>query len=207
VANPIKVLIADDHQVLTQGLGALFETTEDVRLVAAASCAGDAIAIIGSTPLDVVLLDLRLPDMTGFEVLRQVRAKLPSLKIVILTSHDGDEAIRRALEAGANGYVPKHASGDVIIRAIRKVYAGQPFLAPDIEATLAATASNERLTPRERQVLELAARGLANREIAVTLHCTERTVKYHLNCVFSKLSVADRTQAIREGLRRGFIDD
>ncbi len=207
MANHIKVLIVDDHQVLTQGLGALFETTDDVRLVASASSGGDAISILGTTQLDVLLLDLRLPDVTGFEVLRQVRQKDPSLKILVLTSHDGDEAIRRALEAGANGYVPKHASGGIIIHAIRMLAAGQTFLAPDVASTLAATHATERLTPRERQVLDLAARGNTNRDIAVAIHCTERTVKYHLNCVFQKLDVVDRTQAIREGLRRGFIDD
>jgi two-component system, NarL family, response regulator len=207
VSNPIKVLVVDDHQVLTQGLGALFETTDDVRLVASASCGRDAIAIVENTPLDVMLLDLRLPDMTGFDVLRQVRPRLPELKILILTSHDGDEAIRRTLEAGASGYIPKYASGDAIVRAIRIVAAGQTFLAPEIATTLAATEGGERLTARERQVLHLAASGNANRDIAIALHCAERTVKYHLNCVFQKLGVADRTQAIREGLRRGFIDE
>lgn len=207
MAASIRVLIVDDHQVLTQGLGALFETTGDVRLVAAASCGRDALSILGTTELDVLLLDLRLPDMTGFEVLRHVKSQLPSLKSLILTSHDGDEAIRRALEAGANGYVPKHASGDIIIGAIRTVAAGQTCLGPAVASILAATEASERLTSRERQVLHLASRGKANRDIGAAIHCTERTVKYHLNRIFQKLGVSDRTQAIREGLRRGFIDD
>jgi DNA-binding NarL/FixJ family response regulator len=206
MANPIKVLIVDDHQALTEGLGSLFETNEHVRMVAAATCAADAMKALETTAVDVLVLDLCLPDMSGFDVLSAVRVNSPSVNVLILTSHDGDEAIRRALERGALGYVPKHAGGQIIIAAIRAVAARQTFLAPEVEAKLAATRTTERLTARERQVLDLAARGHTSRDIATALRSTERTVKYYLKCIFQKLDVNDRAQAVREGLRRGFID-
>jgi DNA-binding NarL/FixJ family response regulator len=205
--RPIQVLVVDDHPVVVDGLTTVLQLSSALHLVATASSGREALSVLAAHSIDVVLVDLRLPDISGFDVLLEMALRWPSAKAIVLSNHEGDGAIRRALHAGARGYIAKGSSGQEIIGAIQAVASGHRFLSPSAAAALASTETDEALTGRERQVIDLAARGLSNKQIALHLRSTERNVKYNLNCIFQKLGVADRTHAVRVALRRGLIDD
>jgi DNA-binding NarL/FixJ family response regulator len=202
---PIRVLTADDHQVVREGVRAMIANEPDIDVVAEASDGREAIALYERFQPDVVLMDLRMPRADGLEATRAIVAAHPDARIVALTSYEGDADIYRALDAGARGYLLKDMLGIEVIQAIRTVASGKRVIPPEIAGRLAEYTPRVNLTPRELEVLRLAARGFRNREIAVAIGRTVATVKEHVRHVMEKLGAADRTEAVTLALQRGII--
>jgi DNA-binding NarL/FixJ family response regulator len=198
-AARIRVVIVDDHVVVRSGLEQFLATTDDIELVATAANGIEAIARVEEFGPDVVLMDLSMPEMNGVEATRQIAEEHPSSRVLVLTSFSDQTRILDALEAGADGYLLKHADPDDIADAIRTVHAGGSPLDPKAARTLLESRRGGRsapqLTDREREVLLLVRDGLANKQIARRLGIAERTVKAHLTSVYQRLDVTDRTQA------------
>ncbi len=200
--EPIRVFLLDDHEIVRRGLRALLESEGDIVVVGeAGTVAGAADAIIALAP-DVAVLDARLPDGTGIEVCRQVRAVNPAVHGLILTSYDDDEAMYSAILAGAAGYVLKQIEGSSLLSGIRLVASGHSLIDPAAALRLVQRSSAaavegpfESLTPQEHKVLAEIANGLTNRQIGETLHLAEKTVKNHVTSILAKLGVERRTQA------------
>lgn len=194
----IKVMIVDDHAVVRNGLEQLIATTDDLVLVGTAANGADAVVLAAETRPDVVLMDLSMPTMDGVEATRRLHREVPDTKVLVLTSFGEQRRIVEAIDAGAEGYLLKHADPDQILAGIRAVTEGglplDPMVARALLTARQPTASVE-LTGREREVLTLVRQGLANKAIARRLGITERTVKAHLGSVFQRLGVTDRTQA------------
>jgi two-component system NarL family response regulator len=202
----IRVLIVDDHKVVRVGLATMIGREPDMEVVGEAADGPAALAAYDALHPDVVLLDLRLPDMDGPAVITRLRQKDPQAKVIVLTSYDSDEDIFRAVEAGARGYLLKGAFPDGILEeAIRTVHAGSRLIPRDVADRLADRLGSPTLTPREIAVLELVARGLSNREIGAVLSTSAGTVKTHLERVYAKLGVGDRTAAALTAVRRGLV--
>ncbi len=198
-AAKIRVVIVDDHVVVRSGLEQFLATTDDIELVATAANGIEALARVEEFDPDVVLMDLSMPEMNGVEATRQIAEHHPSSRVLVLTSFSDQTRILDALEAGADGYLLKHADPDDIADAIRTVHAGGSPLDPKAARTLLESRRGGRsapqLTDREREVLLLVRDGLANKQIARRLGIAERTVKAHLTSVYQRLGVTDRTQA------------
>jgi DNA-binding NarL/FixJ family response regulator len=201
----IRILIADDHYIVRMGLIALVNTEPDMEVVAEAVDGANALELYAKTAPDLALLDLRMPIKNGIQTTLEIRSRFPTARVLMLTAFDGDEDIFNALEAGAQGYVLKSSSGEKLIPALRAVAAGQRWIPSEVASRLSARHSFEQLTPREVQVLEKLARGLANKEIADVLSITEYTTKDHLKSIMAKLHVADRTEAVTAAIQRGII--
>jgi DNA-binding NarL/FixJ family response regulator len=199
-SGPITVLIADDHPVVRQGLAVLLEVQDDIAVVGEASTGPEAVRLTRQHAPDVLLLDLKLPELDGVGVLSELRAQQVSTRVLVLTSAAGPASPGLALQAGAAGFLYKDVDPDALVRAIRSVHDGHTVLASEAVGLVTARAAGDArgigaLTRRERDVLELLAAGHSNREIARTLHVSEKTVKTHVSAVLAKLGVADRTQA------------
>lgn len=201
----IRILIADDHYVVRMGLIALVNTEPDMEVVAEAADGAEALELFARHDPDLALLDLSMPIKSGIQATVEIRNKFPEAHILMLTAFDGDEDIHKALQAGAQGYVLKSSSGEKLLPALRAVAAGQRWVPSDVASRLASRSAFEQLTPREVQVLNQLAKGLANKEIADVLNITEYTTKDHLKSILGKLHVADRTEAVTAGLQRGII--
>jgi len=197
--RPITVLIADDHPVVRQGLAVLLEVQDDIALVGEAGTGPEAVRMTQQHAPDVLLLDLKLPELDGLGVLAELRTQQASTRVLVLTSAAGPATPGLALQAGAAGFLYKDVDPDALVRAIRSVHDGHTVLAPEAAGLVTARPAGVRgigaLTGRERDVLELLASGQSNREIARTLQVSEKTVKTHVSAVLAKLGVADRTQA------------
>jgi two-component system NarL family response regulator len=202
---PIRILIAEDHHVVRQGLVALIKTVAGMSVVGEASDGGQAVALFRQHQPDVTIMDLRLPVMTGVEAITEIRRDFPAARIIVLTTFDGDEDIYRALQAGARGYLLKDMSGDELMDAIRTVHAGRSRFPAAVAQRLADRVSGADLTPRELDVLKLIVAGKSNKEIGRDLSIAEATVKTHINSLLSKLGVSDRTQAATTALQRGIV--
>jgi DNA-binding NarL/FixJ family response regulator len=215
VAAPLRVLIADDHPVFRSGLATLLAQVEEVEVVGEAATGREAVDTALSLDADVVVMDLQMPDMNGVEATRELVAARPGMGVLVLTMHEDDDSVFAAMRAGARGYVLKGAEQDEIVRAIRAVGEGEAIFGPGVAQRImgffsAADRAPEPfpdLTEREREVLELVARGLGNAEIARRLAVSAKTIRNHVSNIFNKLQVVDRSQAIvraREaGLGRG----
>ncbi|WP_434968889.1 response regulator [Microbacterium sp. bgisy207] len=206
----IRLLLADDHPVVRAGLAGLFADEEGFEVVGQASDGAQAVALAESERPDVVLMDLRMPVLDGVAATARIVASGPDApRVLILTTYESDDQILAAIEAGAAGYLLKAAPQDEIVAGIRSVAAGQTALSPAVAARLVSRmrepAASVALTPREIEVLRLAARGRSNKLIAADLGIGESTVKTHLLKVFEKLEVADRTHAVTVALERGLI--
>jgi DNA-binding NarL/FixJ family response regulator len=201
----IRVLCVDDHPVVREGIAAIISLQPDMTMAGTAATGREAIERFVELRPDVSLVDLRLPDMTGFDVIRAIRDKSPNARIVVLSSHEGDVDIQRALEAGAQGYVAKGIVRDELLDIIRGVHAGKRRLPAAVAQTLAEHMADEAISPRELEVLSLMAAGKRNKEIAADLSIAEDTVKMHVRNILSKLQVSDRTEAVTIALRRGII--
>jgi two-component system, NarL family, response regulator len=201
----IQVIIVDDHPVVRFGLGAIINAQPDMKVAAEANSGEEAVALCSSKPADVVLMDLRLPGINGVDAITTIRRTNPKLRFIVLTTYDGDEDIFRALEAGAQSYLLKAMSHVELANAIRKVNAGLRFLPDSVSTTLTNRPPGSELSTREMQVLRLIVSGLSNREIGESLGISEATVKWHLNIIFSRLHVTDRTQATVAALKRGIV--
>ncbi|MBV8551079.1 MAG: response regulator transcription factor [Acidobacteriaceae bacterium] len=205
VIQPIRILSVDDHDLVRKGIAAILSTEPDLELVAEANTAAEAIRLYSQHLPDVTLMDLRLPDKSGIEAARDIRAEFPAAKIIALTSYDGDQDIYRALEAGVRGYLLKEMVHAEVIRAIRVVHAGKRFIPHEVTQQLSGFFPEVALTPREVEVLTLVARGLGNKEVGDVLGTAAGTVKAHVQSILSKLDAKDRTHAVTIALRRGII--
>jgi len=206
MADKIKVLIVDDHRVVRVGLRAIIDAEADMEVVAEAGDGAEALAAHEQHKPDITLLDLRMPGMSGPEVLAALRQRDPEAKVIVLTSYDADEDVYRAVQAGARGYLLKGTLPDGVLEAaIRKVHAGGRLLAPEAAARLADRMTSPQLTPREVAVLELVAKGKSNKEIGTMLSLAEGTVKTHLKRIYEKLSVSDRTEVALVAVQRGIV--
>lgn len=201
----ISVLIAEDHPVVRSGLRATLTGEPDLAVVAEARDGAEAIALYREHRPTVVLMDLRMPGMTGIEATRAITAEDSRARIVVLTTYQGDADIYGALEAGACGYLIKDMPTEDIVGAIRAAAAGQRVLPNDVARRLAEYTPRHDLTEREHEVLRLLAKGLRNRDIAVAIGRTEGTVKIHVMNLMRKLDVVDRTEAVTVALQRGII--
>ena len=199
------MLVVDDHALFRTGVANIINQEGDLRVVAEAGNGVEAVAAYERHHPDVTLLDLRMPVMDGVEVVRQIRARDPRARVIVLTTYDTDDEIARALKAGAKAYVLKDVSAEDLIGCIRTVLAGKIYLAPAAAAKLAEGVAHVQLTPRELATLRLTADGKANKEIANELGISERTVKTHLGHLFEKLGVSSRTEAIKVATRRGLV--
>jgi DNA-binding NarL/FixJ family response regulator len=204
-AERIRVLVADDHPVVRTGLSAVIIEQRDLDLVAEAENGERAVALFREHQPDVVLMDLRMPVMDGVEAIRTITAEFPGARILALTTYEGDADIRRALEAGARGYLLKDMLLTEVISAVRAVRRGERVIPTAVATRLAEFPERSELSEREIEVLQLVARGLSNKEVARAIGRTDETVKIHLKNIFTKLDVADRTEAVTVALTRGLI--
>jgi len=204
-ADKSTVLVVDDHALLRTGVANIINQESDLRVVAEAGNGLEAVDAFERHHPDVTLLDLRMPVMEGVEAVKQIRARDPRARVIVLTTYDTDDEISRALKAGAKAYVLKDIAADDLIGCIRDVLAGKTYLAPAAAAKLAEGVTRVQLTPREMATLRLMADGKANKEIASDLAISERTVKTHLGHLFEKLGVTSRTEAIKVATRRGLV--
>ncbi|HEY8552325.1 MAG TPA: response regulator transcription factor [Thermaerobacter sp.] len=215
---PIRVLIVDDHALLREGLRQVFHLEPDIEVVGEA-CSGDE-AVRRSAQLrpDLVVMDINLPDMSGIEATRQIRAASPSTRVLVLTIHDQEEYLLEAIAAGASGFVLKDVEPRTLLEAVRLCCRGEGYVHPTLSARVLhlGTRRRERWTPlgggipepltrREFEVLQLVAEGVSNREIGQRLFISEKTVKNHITSIFRKLGVSDRTQAVIHAIREGWV--
>ena len=201
----IKVLIADDHLVLRLGLRILVEGQTDMELCGEASNGVEAVSLYRETTPDVLLMDIRMPQVGGIQAIRILRNELPDARILVLSSYASEEEIFQAMHAGAKGYILKESGREEILTAIRAVFDGKICLPPAIADRLTNRDPDLQLTSRETDVLRLMVKGLTNREIASVLSMSENTVKTHVKSVFKKLEVSDRAEAVSSALQRGII--
>jgi DNA-binding NarL/FixJ family response regulator len=209
----IKILIADDHPVVREGLFAMLSREPDFKVVGEAKDGAEAVDKARRLNPDVVLMDLRMPEVDGVEAMRQIRSTNPDIKFIILTTYSDDEYIFSGIEAGARAYLLKDAPREELFKAIRAVYKGESLIQPVVASRLIdrftelsrKVPSGEQLTERETEILQLMARGAANKEISAQLSISESTVKTHISNIFQKLGVNDRTEAVTQALRRGII--
>ncbi|MEY9993077.1 DNA-binding NarL/FixJ family response regulator [Streptomyces sp. V4I8] len=217
-SSPIRVLIADDQQMVRQGFSVLLNTKPDIDVIGQAVDGLDAIAKVAELSPDVVLMDIRMPELGGIEATRRITAETPQIKVLVLTTFDLDEYVYEALHAGASGFLLKDASADQLAEAVRVVAAGDALLAPGITRRLIAEFSRlvkrpraplkqrvRDLTERETEVLALIAQGLSNAEIAERLVVAEQTVKTHVGRILVKLGLRDRTQAAVFAYESGLV--
>ncbi len=203
--NPIRIMVVEDHHVVRQGLVALMNVVEGIEVVGQAADGAEALKEYKAKHPDVTLIDLRLPKLSGVEVIQQVRASYPHARFIVLTTYDGDEDIYHALQAGARAYLLKGMTVDVLVSTIRAVHAGKSWIPPVIAQKLAERMGTEQLTHREQDVLEQIVRGKSNKEIGTALDISEATVKTHINNLLGKLGVEDRTQAVTAAIQRGLV--
>ncbi len=201
----IRVLIVDDHVVVRLGLRTLLETQPDMQVAGDAAGGVDAVALVGQLHPDVILLDLRMPDLGGVEAIRRIRGIEPSAHILILSSFGSEEDIYQALHAGALGYILKNAGSDELLAAIRQVHAGKPWIPPGVAERYSERMQRPHLTQREMEILNCIFKGLTNKEIAFQLSVAENTVKNHINNLMAKLGAKDRTHATHLALVRGLL--
>ena len=202
-ADKFTVLVVDDHPIMRLGIAAIINAQPDMKICAQAGSGEDAVRLFHRHRPNVVLMDLRLPGMSGLEALRAIRREDPSARCVVLTTYEGDEDIHQALAAGAAGYIIKAMSHDTLVDALRRVHAGSRYLPSPVAQSLAGRTPNSDLSPREREVLSLMVQGKSNKDIAGALHITEATVKSHVSVILERMGVTDRTQAVIAALQRG----
>ena len=206
--SPIRLLIVDDHPVVRDGLRGMVAAEPDLEVVGEAGNGLEALALVPRVRPDVALVDLRMPQLDGVGTIRALRERHPEVRVLVLTTFDGERDVVSAIEAGATGYLLKDAPRAELFRAVRAAARGESVLAPEVATRLVGqlrAPSAAPLTQRELQVLELVARGATNREAAARLHVSEATVKTHLVHAFGKLGVSDRTAAVTAALERRLI--
>jgi len=204
----ISILISDDHPVVRAGLRGMLSGEPDFEVVGEAENGKEAVGLTGELKPDVVLMDLRMPEMDGVAAIERIRAEHPKVQILVLTTYESDADILRAIETGATGYLLKDTPREELFGAIRTVAEGKSPLAPGVATRLMQRmrdTDEEGLSTREIEVLELVARGTSNKEIAKQLWVSETTVKSHMLHIFDKLGVTDRTAAVTAALKRGII--
>lgn len=204
--NRIRVMLVDDHHIVRAGLAALLNRQPDLEVVAEAEDGAQALALYRTAKPDIVLMDARMPGLSGAETTAAIRLKFPAARIIMLTTYDGAEDVHRALEAGARGYLLKKMRGPELVQAIREVFAGRRFIPQAVGSRMAERIPCADLTQREMEVLRLLVKGASNKEIAAALNFTEHAAKAHLKNILGKLGVEDRTKAVVTALQRGIVE-
>jgi DNA-binding NarL/FixJ family response regulator len=204
-APRIRVLCVDDHPLMREGIAAVVGNEPDMQLVAEASTGHDAIQVFREHRPDVTLMDVRMPDMGGIDALLAIRTEFADARVIMLTTFEGDAEIKRALEAGAQGYMLKSMPRKQLVDVIRKVHGGQKHIPNEVAVQLMEHLGAETLSKREVEVLQKVAAGNRNSDIAALLFISEETVKGHVKHIMEKLGASDRTEAVAIGIRRGFI--
>jgi two-component system NarL family response regulator len=203
--TPIRVLVVDDHPMVRAGLTATIEPESDMTVVGSASTGREGLELYRQHQPDVMLIDLKMPEMGGVEAIRTIRAEFPSAKIIVVSTYQGDEDIYRALEAGAVTYLLKDTLAEKMIGMIREVANGGRPIPPEVAERLTGRMFQPALTNRETEVLQLIARGMRNKEIAAELKISDETAQGHVKNILAKLSVHDRTEAVAVAIRRGIV--
>ena len=201
----IKVLVVDDHPVVRLGLRTMLESEDGISVVGTSGTAAEAIAAVGELSPDVVLMDLRMPEMEGTQAIAELRRVYPSVRVLVLTNYESDEYITKALQAGALGYLVKNTPQEEIVRAVEKVARNERCIPPRIAQKLVETVGREPLSQRELEVLTLVAKGLTNKEIAQRLFISDKTARNHVANCLMKLGAGDRTEATTTAIIRGLI--
>jgi DNA-binding NarL/FixJ family response regulator len=204
-SKPVRILIVDDHPVVQAGLASMLTTHKGIEVVGSASSGEEAVAMVQQEMPDVILLDLRMPGMSGIDTLRALKEIKATARAIILTSFETDENIYRAIQAGAQGYLLKDTSQNQMLEAIATVHAGKRYIPRQIAARLAERMLRSDLTSRELEILEMLAKGLTNKQIGHALEISENTVRNHVNSIMEKLEVSDRTEAVAVAIQQGII--
>jgi DNA-binding NarL/FixJ family response regulator len=202
----IRILSADDHALLREGVASLVTLEPDMELVAQAATGRAAVEQFRRHQPDITIMDLQMPDISGIEAIIAIRSEFPEARIIVLTTYCGDIQMVRALKAGARGYLLKGNVHTDLLETIRAVHAGKKRIPPEVAAELAMHTADDQLTARELDVLNLIAKGSANKQIAADLSIREDTVKSHVGNILDKLGANDRTHAVTIGLKRGIIE-
>jgi DNA-binding NarL/FixJ family response regulator len=203
--DEIRVLVVDDHPVVRMGLGSMLGSQKGIKVVGMVASGGEALTSLLRVRPDVVLMDLRMPEMDGVDAIVALRAAVPNVKILVLTNYQMDEDVFNALQAGALGYLVKSAPQEEVINAIRTVTQGKLCIPPAIAAKLAERISHSALSPREVEVLQFVAKGLTNKEIGAILFISDKTARNHVISLMAKLDAKDRTEAVTIAIRKGLI--
>ena len=201
----IRILIVDDHPVVRTGLASMLSTHEGLEIVGSASSGVEALALLENVETDIVLMDLRMPGMSGTETIRAINARRNPPRVIVLTSFNTDEEIYQSVSAGAQGYILKNTSEAKLLRAIELVLDGERYFPRAIAAQLTERMSRADLTPREIEVLQLVAKGLTNKEIGRVFGISDNTARNHVNRIIEKLEVSDRTEAATIAIRQGLV--
>jgi DNA-binding NarL/FixJ family response regulator len=204
-AKPIRILVVDDHFMVRMGLAASLNVEADMEVVGEVSSGEAALGAYRKLRPTLVLMDVRLPAMSGGDAAAAILREFPDAAILMLSTHAGEEEVYRALQAGARGYVLKSVLREELLHAIREVFAGRRYVDPTVASALASRVGHRSLTSREIEVLHMVAKGMGNKEIAAALDIAEATVKLHVSHVLEKLNVKDRTEAATAALQRGII--
>ena len=204
-ANCIRVLSIDDHPVFRAGVGTVIKRQADMSLAGTASNGREGIEAFRALRPDITLMDTRLPDLNGLDVLIAIRSEFPDARVIVLTTFEGDMDVQRALKSGARGYLLKSMRAEQMLDTIRRVHAGKKCVPAEIASGLAEHVGDEALSNREVEVLQQVAAGHRNRDIAAKLFIAEETVKVHIKHIMSKLAASDRTQSVTIAVRRGII--
>ena len=201
----INVMLIDDHNIVRMGLRMAFQLTPDITVLSEAENQKQALARLKTEKPDIILLDIRMPDSTGIDLLKLLRTEYPSIKVIMLTMSDTEEDIYQALQLGASGYIMKSAQPDSIIEAVRAVQSGKRVFPKNILQQIERREHQQGLSSRQLEVLTLMAKGLSNKEISDTTRLSEKTIRFYNTIIFEKLGASNRTEAVKTALQRGII--